>query len=473
MPLRAGVLLPALVGLALLLALSIGQTPQQQHRHRKGTTPMNERQITSSPLSHALDNNDNFSPDDRFLSVDTRDSAGSANATSIWKVNIATGEETKLYAPQPVLVNNGVVAPRMYAASFNFVGDEVIFIHGPLAGEVPTLGPYGFTNRRGAIVAADGSGRVQYTEMRDLTAEPTTPGALRGGTHRHEFSPDGKRIGFTYDDALVSKLGYGRTIGMMVKHPKSPAGVSHYAVLLVPIVPAGTAKNGDIERADGDSWVGAKGLMRAFIGKVKEADGSYMSSLFVIDIPENVDVTTADPGTKTRMPAPPAGVKVRRLTHIPAMGIARGSLDGSRIAYYAAAPNGAKQVFLIPSHGGDKDAVQATFFEKGVGAGVRWHPSGNSIAVLADNGVAAVCVKPGPQFGKSVFLTPHGAEATGTGIEALVWSHDGKRLAFNRRVPTRDSAGNTALDNTSANYRQIFVTDFPDANGNGIPDPVE
>ncbi len=165
-----------------------------------------------------------------------------------------------------------------------------------------------------------------------------------------------------------------------------------------------------------------------------------MSSLYVVDIPENVDVTTADAGTPTRYPTPPQGVTIRRLTNTAASGIVRGSHDGTRIAYYATAPDGTRQVFIVPSNGSDQASdpalrpVQATFLEKGASGGLRWHPSGKSIAVFSDNGVAAVSVVPGPSFGKAVFLTTHG-----TGVpaaDALVWSRDGLRFAFNRRLPT-------------------------------------
>jgi hypothetical protein len=421
-----------------------------------------ERQITSSPISHALDNNDNWSKDDRFLVFDTRDTIGPGieNSTSIWKVEVATGKETRLYAATPVMTGKPPQAPGVGAASFNPVADEVIFIHGPFVKDVPKSGGYAFTNRRGAIVPGDGSKTVRFVDVRDVKSGSTTPGAHRGGTHRHEYTLDGERIGFTYDDALLTPAGYGRTLGMLVKHPKAPKGASHYFVTLVPIVPANTAKPGELERADGDSWVGKKGLMRAFIGRVKEADGSYSNSLFVVDIPESVDVTTADPGTATRFPAPPKGVTVRRLTRTAASGIVRGSFDGMRIAYYAAAPDGTKQVFVIAAQG-PGTPVQATSLEQGVTSGLRWHPSGNSIAVLSDNGVAAVCVKPGPLFGKATLLTRHGTEATA--VEALVWSHDGRRLAYNRRVPA----------NAGPDFRQIFITDFPDRNHNGIADPLE
>jgi hypothetical protein len=264
---------------------------------------------------------------------------------------------------------------------------------------------------------------------------------------------------------------------MMVPHKDAPGGASHWTVLLIPMAPTNGAQSGQIERAADDSWIGAKGLMRGFIGRVKEADGSYKSSLFVVDIPENVDVTTANAGTTTTYPTPPQGVTVRRLTHTDAAGIVRGSEDGTRIGYYATAPNGTRQVFIIPSNGSDQAAdpnlrpVQATDLEKGASGGLRWHPSGNSIAVQSDNGIAAICVKPGPLFGKAVWLTSHGTGVPA--VEALVWSRDGTRLAFNRRVPTWDANGDWVKDAGGNDFRQIFLVNFPDANNNGIADPIE
>jgi uncharacterized protein (TIGR03437 family) len=170
-------------------------------------------------------------------------------------------------------------------------------------------------------------------------------------------------------------------------------------------------------------------------------------------------------------------VTIRRLTHPPASGIVRGSHDGTRVAYYATAPDGTRQVFLIPAKGSDRDPdpamrpLQATFLEKPASGGLRWHPSGNSIAVLSDNGVAVTCVKPGPLFGLSYFLTQRGAQLAAP--EALVWSRDGRLLAFNRRVPTADAQGNLVKDFNKNDFRQIFITSFPDDNQNGIADPIE
>ena len=90
--------------------------------------------------------------------------------------------------------------------------------------------------------------------------------------------------------------------------------------------------------------------MRAFIGKVREPDGSYQESLFVVDVPADVDITTADSGSATRFPSPPKGVNIRRLTHTKAEGIVRGTVEGDRIAYYAPVADGTTQVFIVPSH---------------------------------------------------------------------------------------------------------------------------
>ncbi|MEK7408846.1 MAG: DUF3748 domain-containing protein [Acidobacteriota bacterium] len=434
-----------------------------------------EWQLTFSPISKLLDNNDNFSRDNRFLVYDTRDTVGGGigNSTSIMKVSISTGLENFVYAPWPVLTGSQA-APGLGAASYSPVDDLVIFIHGPLLRETPELGFYAATNRRGGVARADGSGDMGYLDCRDVKSEVTPGGAHRGGTHRHEFSANGQRIGFTYDDQLLPQ--YGRNIGFMVSHPKAPCGVSLWAALLVPLVPPAQSKPGDLERAADDSWVGSKGLMRAFIGNVKGETGAVMSSLFVADIPENVDITSSDSGARNRYPAPPRGTTLRRLTITPAAGIVRGSLDGTRIGYYATASNGTRQVFIVNSLGSDRHPdpamrpIQVTQLERGASGGLRWHPSGNSIAVISDNGVVAVCVQPGPLFGKTYWLTQHGAQVPAA--DALVWSRDGRLLAFNRRVPTYDAAGNLVKDAGGNDFRQIFVVRFPDLDGNGIADPI-
>jgi hypothetical protein len=432
-----------------------------------------ERQITFSPKNHNLDNNDNFSPDGRFLVYDTRETVGPGieNSQSIEMVEIATGRETVLYAAHPTVIGEQA-APGTGAATFHPVANKVAFIHGPFLQEVPFRGWYAKPNRLGAEVDADGSMRLQWLDVRDVaTDRDTIAGAHRGGTHRHEYTLDGKRVGFTYDDFLLPE--YGRTVGFMVPHPKAPSPASHYFALLVPVAPTGKSKPGEIEVASGDSWIGKHGYMRAFIGKVREADGSYMESLFVVDVPADVDITTADAGSATRYPKPPKGVSIRRLTHTPASGTVRGTVEGDRIAYYATADDGTKQVFIIASDGSDQDPdpakrpVQATRLPKGVTGGVRWHPSGNSILCMSNGGIAATCVKPGPDFGKSVFLTPEGDLSER--IDPVL-SPDGKVVAYGRVMPTQDVTGRIVKNYKGLDFVQLFVVDFPDSDGDGIVD---
>ena len=206
-----------------------------------------ERQITFSPKNHMLDNNDNFSRDGRFLCYDTRETIGPGieNSQSIEMVEIATGVETVLYAPEPT-ITGAEAAPGVGAVSFAPHEDSVAFIHGPPVDQVESRGYYGKPNRNGGAVPADGSQELTWLDYRDVTSDRTPSGAHRGGTHRHEFCLDGSRIGFTYDDFLLPE--YDRTVGYMEPHANAPGGASHYFALLVPITKKGESKPGKLRR---------------------------------------------------------------------------------------------------------------------------------------------------------------------------------------------------------------------------------
>jgi len=413
-----------------------------------------ERQITFSPKNHCLDNNDNFSQDGRFLCYDTRGSVEPAigNCRTIEKVEIATGKETILY--QTTEFEQGDTPyPGAGAASYSPVEDTVIFIHGPVKEEVAVRGTYAKNNRTGAEVPGDGSGKITWVDKRDIeTSRDTIPGAHRGGTHRHEYSRDGKRIGFTYDDFLLPQ--YDRTIAYMEKNPKAPQGATHYFAILVPVVPKDEAKPGDIIKAAGDFWVDPKGTLRAFIGTVREEDGSFQDSLFTVEIPDTVDITTADSGSATRFPSPPKGLKIHRLTHSWANGVVRGSPTGGRIAYYGKASNGSTQIFVIPTDGSDTDPdsakhpVQATDLAAEKISGLRWHPSGDCLLGCSNAGIFVATVKPGNEFGSVSFIIPQGS---GPERIDLVVSPDGKTLAYTRIVE---------MNGSGKRYAQIFITDF-------------
>ncbi len=297
---------------------------------------MVEKQISFSPKTHALDNNDNLSPDDKFLCYDTRGTVFNedlANSKSIEKVEIATGKETILW--NPPFITGEKAAPGVAAASFHPKENKVIFIHGPFLEEVKERGYYSKKNRTAMVVDGNGGGIVERPDMRDVKNNPTTPGAHRGGSHRHEYTRSGNRIGFTYDDFLVQK--FDRTIAFMQPCDKAPKGYTHYFSLIVRPVEKGKSKPGEIEKAADDSWVDSLGTMRAFIGKVRAENGvDYYSDLFVADIPLDIDITTAKAGTKMEYPTPAKGITIRRLTHgLNAGGTVRGSFDEKSIVFTA------------------------------------------------------------------------------------------------------------------------------------------
>ncbi len=414
---------------------------------------MKEKQLSFSHKNHALDNNDNFSPDDRFLCYDTRgtifnDDIG--NCKTIEKIELQTGKETILYEPKSITGEQA--APGVGAVSWHPSEDKVVFIHGPLVEEVGGRGYYGKPNRTGVEVSADGQGFLTKVDMRDVsTTRATVPGAHRGGTHRHEYSRNGKRIGFTYDDFLVKNID--RTIGYMETGEDAPDGYTHFFAVILKPAEIGKSKPGEIEKAYGDSWVGTEGTMRAFIGKVRAENGTdYDTSLFVADIPKNVDITTASPGDANTYPLPPKGIKIRRLTYTGIVsGIVRGSEDGKRIAYMANDKNGVNQVFVIDADGSElstdnqKKPRQLTCFESDADC-VRWHPSGDWVFALTGGNVAAICAVPGKNFGRTVMLTDDRHSRSD-----LVVSHDGDTLAY---------AFYTKQENGDREFKQIFLLEL-------------
>lgn len=413
---------------------------------------MKEKQISFSEKNHALDNNDNFSPDNRFLCYDTRGTVYNenlANCKSIEKIEIKTGIETILWQPQSVTGEQA--APGVAAVSYHPVEDKVIFIHGPLLEEVEERGYYGITNRTGVEVSADGKGTVTKIDMRDVaTNRPTTPGAQRGGTHRHEYTRSGNRIGFTYDDFL--NTNYDRTIGYMESNPRAPSGYTHYFAVLLKPAEKGQAKPGEIEKAFGDSWVDEEGKMRAFVGKVRSDNGvDYQTDLFVAEIPDSVVITTAKSGNGTEYPEPPAGIQIRKLTHSGKVeGNVRGSFDGKQMAYVAPDSAGIMQVYVISACGSDLSSEenlkprQLTAFTDNA-SNPRWHPQKNWLFVTTGGNIAAVCAESGTGFGKTFLLTNDEQERS-----ALVVSNDGNMLAYNIFVESK--AGNE-----TKKFRQIFV----------------
>ena len=427
-----------------------------------------EKQITHDlSYHHDLDNNDNFSPDGSWLVYDTRtDDGGIAASSKIEKVNINTGEKKVLFQ----IANNQAWGPGAGAVSYSPVENAVVFIHGLTAST--EANPYQQWRRTGVIIEDANPNKPIYMDARDVTY-PFTPGALRGGTHRHEWSGDGKWIGYTYNDAILKALEDStgerhnlRTIGVSkkgtavrVSHSDENVSGTWFSALVVKVTPKPQPGSDEISHAASDSWVGKNGYLkngkhqiaRAFLGTVKTESGSDVPEVFIVDIPEDISIPgNSGPleGTPDTFPMPPKGTVQRRLTHTANLskpgcsGIVRSSPDGSTLAFLAHDATGIQQVFLIPVTGGKM--TQLTYHNSDVNGNVRWHPDGKSVSYIW-NGSIMLCKTGTEEFEKRfVELTnPTPIAPTNT-----VWSPDGKTIAFNRLVKQADGKPAT---------QQIFI----------------
>jgi len=460
--------------LVLAMALAAGGRYCLQGQERGHAR---EIQLTSDPRNHYLDNNDNFSPDDRWLVYDTRKAVAGppvreigANS-NIEKVNVDTGEIVVVYETE----NQTEYGPGVGAASYHPTGNKVVCMHGLLSCDAKR--PYWYWRRTGVLVDESQPGRRIFLDARDVTP-PFTPGALRGGTHRHEWSADGKWIGFTYNDAIMAEIEERtgepvnlRTVGAAtdlrpVKVDYDAEGENNdgiwFSAVVVKVVPHPKPGSDEISRAFSDAWVGTKGYRkpdgsrqraRAFLGNVRDRQGRELTEVFVVDIPDRIDIAGAEgplEGTQTTIPAPPKGAVQRRLTYTEARkhpGVAaeprhwvRSSPDGSRISYLAKDDNGITQVFFVSPLGGEP--VQVTRHSRPIQSTVRWNPNGNEICYVCENSIYICHVGKGGSFGKARRMTARTEEPP----ECPVWSHDGKIIAYNRLVP-----------NGRKSYKQIFL----------------
>lgn len=155
-----------------------------------------ERQLTYAPHGHVLTNVNVWSPDSRWIVYDVRTVDSAFDGTRIEQVEVATGEIQTLYETK-----NGTACG---VVTYHPREPKIVFIHGP---EHPTPEwSYGMTRRRGAVVDVRRPGEERSLDAMNY-APPFTPGALRGGSHVHVFSPDGAWVSNTYEDDVLARLG--------------------------------------------------------------------------------------------------------------------------------------------------------------------------------------------------------------------------------------------------------------------------
>ncbi len=409
-----------------------------------------ERQLTFDPIPKNLDNNINFSPDGRFLVFDCRDKGGINTNRRLGVVEVATGKVTIFYTQKPPALGVG-------AASFLTVG-SVVAIHALTSGLT-----YDFTVRGGMIIATDGSGAIRWLDSRDVVP-PFTPGALRGGTHKHEPDASGVWIGFTYNDHIMRARGSDlRNVGVSkrgvrVAVPEEPTGANFtgesFSVLLTECVDRPKPGSDEYRRAEGDCWVGRHGYptaqgpvrARAFRGTVvvKEDDEDKpYGEVFVVDVPD--DITVPGPsgplqGTTMAHPSPPKGARVRRLTRTAesadrslrgVSGHLRAEGAGRWVAFIGKANiHGAvlSQVFVVSPTTGEVRRLSS--IRGGVVGDPRFSPDGSFVAVAGSDGSVYAVSARETDWGRARQVAPTGAAMP----HNIVVSPESSLIAYNRTV---------------------------------------
>ncbi len=409
--------------------------------------PAAERQLTTSRSGHQIHNRQCFSPCDRFIYYDSRnDETKLGESRAIGRVGIETGREEILHRTETKGIGAVACHPRE---------ERLAFILG-LPGH-----PYAAHLRGGATLEEDGS--VLRLDARDVTP-PFTSGSLRGGTHAFHWSPGGRMLSFTYNDALIPQHPAPndlRTVGVMrTGHPveidnASPPGDfdgSSLAALVVPVTRSPRPGSDDILRAFDEDWLDDRTL--AFQGTVLAASGEKITELFLAELPEDIPsslpAACAPPGS---LPAPLQGVSIRRLTHtgnLPHPGIqgprhwVRASPDGTRIAFLARDSSGVAQIHTAPRSGGRPALL--TRFDRGVDGTFDWSPDGRFLACSSGGRIHLIDAS----SGEAAPLTepfPPGREPR----YSIAFSRKGSHIAFNRLTPHPEGG----------EFLQIHLVDLP------------
>jgi len=404
------------------------------------------KQLTFAPRNHQLTNINTWTADSQWLVFDVRPSGASFTGKTIERVNARNGDVEVLYT-----ATHGA---HVGVVTVNPGAQEYVFIHGP---ENPDASwQYDFHHRRGVVLA---NGIARNLDALDITA-PYTPGALRGGTHVHVFSPNGEFVSFTYNDHVLHARDPAldlRNVGVAVPfgpvtppctHPREYGG-SHWSVLVSRTTPVPQPGSDEINRAYEEGWVGNQRL--AFIGDTLSLSGEKVPELFIVALPDDEQgwKTPGDAplaGSEQTLPAPPKGVMQKRLTfthHRRSPGLVnvprhwvRSNPQGTAIAFLMRDDNGIVQLWLISPDGGEPR--QLTHTTHGIQSAFNWHPSGEALGFVLENRLA-MC---DAQYGDITFLSAD--HANPPSADAVVFSPDGKQIAWMEEVN---------------GFRQLWVTE--------------
>ncbi len=446
----------------LILIVSIIGNHQTVHNMPKSI------QLTKDVSGHYLNVDQCFSPDGDWLVYDVRnDGTQIGSSGGIYMVNIHNGLIKELYQTK----NQTAYGPGVGAVSFSPKQNRVIFIHGIRNANQEK--PYSFSRRTGVAIDVKLPNKPIFMDARHIQA-PFTKGALRGGTHAHSWSGDGKWLSFTYNDYLLEKLSYSnknkdlRTVGVMIPQKVKVKDVEDlenndgemFSVIIAKVIIDPSPGSDEIDKAFDECWIGTNGYINkdgkqinkaiAFQGNVRDKDGKIKTEIFVVDL--NSDLTKSDPekpieGTNETLPNPPAGVQQKRISFTK-NGILgprhwlKSSPDGRIITFLSKDDEGFINAFAISPNGGA--ISQLTHHKFDLQSGVNFNPDGTKIAYIADNNVFITNIR----TNKSEKLTQISTdEEPITGC--AIWSPNGNKIAYNKYVKSGSEA-----------FVQIFLIDL-------------
>lgn len=431
---------------------------------------ISEKQITHGAKGRILTNTGVWSPDSKWIVYDTRsDAVGDHfDGDTIEMVNVQTGKVREIYRAK-----NGA---HCGVVTFHPRENKVVFILGP---EHPSADwSYAAFHRQGVIVTLDEKFYPVSTanlDARDLTPS-FTAGALRGGSHVHVWDAAGDWVSFTYEDHVLAQFKEAspdhdinlRNVGVSIPtpvkvkhdHPRNHDG-EYFTVLVTRTTAQPTPGSDEIKKAFEESWIGNNGYVRAdgtrqrralaFQGHVPGRSGETVSEVFIVDLPDDLTRAGDGPlgGTETRMPFPPKGCAQRRLTFTTDKKFPglqgprhwlRSSPDGLRIAFLMKDEVGVVQLWTVSPNGGAPK--QVTRNSSSISSAFTWRPDGNYVAHAMDKSICLTEVASGITHR----LTSRADDARGPRSEACVFSPDGKKLAYLRRL---EESGQTS--------NQIFI----------------
>lgn len=282
-------------------------------------------QLTNSPYGHTIHHNRVFSKADQWIVYDGRNEDDKIKENSmIGVVNVLNKEEKIVYRVK----NPTAFGPGVGAASFAPRNDRIIFIHGP---ENASNGnPYSLNRRTGVAIDLDSPFIPIHMDARDITL-PFIPGSLRGGTHSHCWSNDGRMISFTYNDEFVDPDL--RTIGVMFDsgksvevdiYPGNNSGIM-YSSILVNVIRSPLYGSDEIDKAFDEGWIGENGYINsfgerieyalAFQGRTLNNKGIPIVEIYVVNIDKDLIIhNNKTGGNMSEGPLVPKGIKSRRIS---------------------------------------------------------------------------------------------------------------------------------------------------------------